>query len=114
MTKLPLINPPLAYQGSGDGFEGYRRGFDWGKNHQRDADQSVVDGLDKQIEALQQEVERLKGMIQKASDDNDDDMSGSTMATPEQIQTIIKNLTEIAERKAKLKAQSAYKEEKIP
>jgi uncharacterized small protein (DUF1192 family) len=64
MTKqLPLINPPLAYQGSGDGFEGYRRGFDWGKNRQRDADQSVVDGLDKKIKELAAEIERLKGMM---------------------------------------------------
>ena len=118
MTKLALIEidkkhdcPVGQYEkGCFDG-EGSGQCLQCGMTNQLIADQSVVDGLDKQIEALQQEVERLKGMIQKASDDNDDDMSGSTMATPEQIQTIIKNLTEIAERKAKLKAQSEYKEE---
>jgi hypothetical protein len=66
MTKqLPLVNPPLAYQGSSAGFEGYRRGFDWGKNHQRDADQQIYDTdiaeLNKEIERLTKELAEEKG-----------------------------------------------------
>jgi len=101
MTKLALVNPPLAYQGSGDGFEGYRRGFDWGKNHQLSADQSVVDGLDKQIEALQQEVERLKGVVLNTIDYNH---FLNCIWYPKRCS----NCSDIL---AKLKAQSEYKEE---
>jgi len=76
MTKLELIEidkkhdcPVGQYEkGCFDG-EGSGQCLQCGMNKQRDSDQSVVDGLDKQIEALQQEVERLKGIAIKVVED---------------------------------------------
>ena len=67
MTKLALIEidkkhdcPVGQYEKGCFDSEGSGQCLQCGMNKQRDSDQSVVDGLDKQIEALQQEVEQLK------------------------------------------------------